>query len=341
MADFGIRSFRIKSFTPKELNLEQFDLQDYVIERRQRYFHIARIPVFGLGKIWRLRKDGELYKPDPLLLNLLDLCNIKVKTPWYTYGFPILAALVATIVFSVILIKDLSSNYKDNKEYKEKRELIINKIESPSVFDYWKVENTDQHNDILLKVVKFDKEGLSFIGLEQQYSYNHDDWEIRREFSDTTIYDTIYVRKDSLMLAIKEDRTNQTWNTGVFFGKNRCKIGSIIRIDKPFLIGEFNWVAPKDYSESYLELRNRGLKCQLDSVLVEGKKIEIDANFPTEFNYNQAIRLSENKLKYEDLYNVTLFAYYRDEHNKGFVSEIAPNKDGLWFDSEISSTGKK
>lgn len=335
MARIGIGSFKIKSFTPSELNIKQDDLQDYLIERRQRYFHIAGLPAFGLGKIWRLNKEGKLYEPNTTLYNHLDLCDIKVKTPWYTYGFPIFAILVVSIILSVIKIKDLRFKNRLDNEYEEKRELILEKIQSPTAFDYWKVSDTDNRNDILLKVVEFANNEISFIALEQKYDYNGKDWQMYGEFKDTLLYDTIIVNKDSLFMGIHEDRNEQHWNKGLRIRDKRCKIEAINRINSPYPICEFNWQPRNSRSAFYLELRNRGLKCQLDSVIAKGIEITDIDTLPIKFGYNTVLRLVENKIDYASIYNARIFVYYRDENNKRFVSETYKNDGGLWFDADI------
>lgn len=93
----GYNSFRLKTFTPQELEIPKLESEtyDYTIERRQRYFHLMRIPFFPIGKFWAVRKaDGRLYEPDYHIANLLDVLEIRLLAPWYSFLGIILAFLV-------------------------------------------------------------------------------------------------------------------------------------------------------------------------------------------------------------------------------------------------------
>src|SRR5215831_13773647 len=102
MIVYGHNSFALNTCKPSQLGLPIEADKLYIIERRQRYFHLFWIPVFGIGKIWVLRKhtDGELYEPTPKLSKLLHSFPLKEKTPWYTYSFLILL-LAASVIFVI------------------------------------------------------------------------------------------------------------------------------------------------------------------------------------------------------------------------------------------------
>ncbi|NJN78773.1 MAG: hypothetical protein HC803_11010 [Saprospiraceae bacterium] len=57
---FGWYSFKIKSFKADELNLDKEKWGDSKFEVHQEVFHLFWIPVLGVRKLYRLRKNGVL-----------------------------------------------------------------------------------------------------------------------------------------------------------------------------------------------------------------------------------------------------------------------------------------
>ncbi|MDX2360584.1 MAG: hypothetical protein QNK23_07245 [Crocinitomicaceae bacterium] len=91
---FGWYSFKIKSFTAKDLDLDDEVLGASTIEVRQKCFHLFWIPFFGIGKKYVLRKEDGLYE---LPEQFVDLVKSKgrIRTPFYTFSVFLLVLLAA------------------------------------------------------------------------------------------------------------------------------------------------------------------------------------------------------------------------------------------------------
>jgi len=91
---FGSNNFKIKSFDPYHFDLSKTpDSSDFTIEVRQKYFHLFWIPFFGIGKVWVLRKGKQLYDLPAMYADEIRKKNVPVRSPWYTFMWPILMAL--------------------------------------------------------------------------------------------------------------------------------------------------------------------------------------------------------------------------------------------------------
>lgn len=151
----------------EELGIKLEDsTHDMRIEVRQKCFHLFWIPFFGIGKMYALRKDGELYNLHPELESMLRTQGV-YKTPWYTYiGFLIIA--VGFILYSG---NQKYEQYKWDKSVAElkanKREILTNPIVGDEYTIYTdKVSNTFfarvanvKSDSVLLKIVKLEKRG--------------------------------------------------------------------------------------------------------------------------------------------------------------------------------------
>lgn len=82
---YGWYSFLIKCYTPAELNIIGENLEGITFEVRQKIFHLFWIPFFSIGKIYALRKNGELYNLTEDYVTLLKSYS-DAKTPWYSSG---------------------------------------------------------------------------------------------------------------------------------------------------------------------------------------------------------------------------------------------------------------
>ena len=169
---FGWYSFRIKAYKPSELGLQTAEYQSASIEVRQRCFHLFFIPVFGIGKIYSLRKDGRLYELPQELIEKVQKKG-KLGTPFYTYAFPILAALF----FVSYLIYGQLMNLK-NKNLREKEyDLFLNQVQREinrlSTDHYIKIvdfKNYGETDELYLKVEKISGDSLKLfvINVEEE-----------------------------------------------------------------------------------------------------------------------------------------------------------------------------
>ncbi|NMM47628.1 hypothetical protein [Marinigracilibium pacificum] len=90
---FGTYTFKIKSFTCKDLGIEEDTLNNFTMEVRQKIFHIFWIPLFSTNKIFALRQGNELFHAPSEIENLIRARNV-IKTPWYSFSGLILILLV-------------------------------------------------------------------------------------------------------------------------------------------------------------------------------------------------------------------------------------------------------
>lgn len=163
---FGWYSFKLKSFTPEEINLDKNLWNDSTFEVRQEVFHLFWIPVFSLGKSYRVRKQNKLYEiPDAVTSKIKGKGNI--RTPWYSYLLPILAVVIPVLVFIYIEIGSafLRNKYytQDKKWYDTSISEVQSEMKNLSKNGYLHIVNTEKPNDreiILLKLVE--KKGNSY-----------------------------------------------------------------------------------------------------------------------------------------------------------------------------------
>jgi hypothetical protein len=112
---FGWNSFKIRSFSLKDLGINQKAEAGIRIEVRQKYFHLFWIPFFSLGKEWVVRKGNQLYEM-PFDLQMLvetsasatSVAAARARTPFYTYAGPLLI-IIGLLIYQ---IDDSYSNYK-------------------------------------------------------------------------------------------------------------------------------------------------------------------------------------------------------------------------------------
>jgi hypothetical protein len=170
---FGWYSFIIKSFTPKDLNIEGEDHGNISFEVRQKCFHLFWIPFFGLGKIYGLRKNGELFQlPEDVIAKIKSLKRI--RTPWYTFSLPILL-LAGYIGYQ---IDEKYSQYKGYVYNKEKFEVNLASIEKEisrlSPDHYIKIKEADDwysQGNCYLKVNGISDSSIRFTVINMHIPY--------------------------------------------------------------------------------------------------------------------------------------------------------------------------
>ena len=131
---YGFRSFKIRSFSTKELGISQPGDLDYSIEARQQYFHLFHIPFFSLGKIWAIRKNDELLEIPAEYESAIQPLQTQIKTPWYTYSGLFLLLIVYLC-------------YKGNLKYKR----YVNRQESIAYFNEQKTALDEKLNHLTTK----------------------------------------------------------------------------------------------------------------------------------------------------------------------------------------------
>jgi hypothetical protein len=257
MIVFGHNSFLLNKCKPSQLGLPEEMNQHYSIERRQRYFHLFWIPVFGIGKIWGLRKitDGQLYNPNPELAAILDSLPLQEKTPWYTFSFLVLG-LAAGLIFMIYVQIDQYQSAQRYKAYKEEKiEKLTSAINSPLPYQYYDMQVNDRH--VFLKVIGSDQHSILF-QKSQEKSGDYSEYKILKAFvadSTMTPFDTVRVLKTDMLNTINKEDDYSFKGHEILKGEGACKIYELK--EYPFPVFE-NLNSGFEEGEFYAILRNIG-----------------------------------------------------------------------------------
>lgn len=92
---FGYRSFRLKTFSPAQLEIPGPEKSGIYFELRQMYAHLFYIPFFSLGQKWVIHKDGRLYDVPLSIQKHIDQRAISARTPWWTF----IGAIIVVVGF--------------------------------------------------------------------------------------------------------------------------------------------------------------------------------------------------------------------------------------------------
>jgi hypothetical protein len=174
MLIYGWNSFLIRTFSAFELGLTSDFSNDFNVEVRQKYFHLFWIPFFSLGKIWCVRKGGELYDLNDDAKKQIKTANVEAKTPFYTYAGLIAIALL--FIFSNIQGTTKSNDYNgmateiaQSKKQElvtrlgkinENSYIIISNCSNPKEYSVCKIENMKNGTISLLKLDGFSNANL-------------------------------------------------------------------------------------------------------------------------------------------------------------------------------------
>ena len=154
---FGWYSFKLKSYNAEDLELDKEQWADSVFEIRQKVFHLFWLPLFSLGKVYSVRKNGDLFElPEILKVKLKEK---KVKTPWYSYFIPI-SLVVGLIGFSIfIYIAESVMKIQNHSREKELFEISMNDVKN-------KLVNLETNSYLrLVNMNNYDKKSIKFLKL--------------------------------------------------------------------------------------------------------------------------------------------------------------------------------
>ncbi|WP_289662345.1 hypothetical protein [Flavobacterium panacagri] len=206
MIVFGHRNFKIKEIHPNELGL--IDDTDYMIEIRQKYVHIYFIPFFGIGKIWGIRKHGELYELPMPFIHEIKRREIKVRSPWYTYTLPILLLFASIIYFGGEALKEHDHEKRSKIYFTETVQGMYYKIDnakSNEIYTLNNVEKDDSESKMYLKVEKVYPEKIVFT-LIPGFFLNSTNTGIEECYNDHKAnLDIIAISKTELKKAVNDD----------------------------------------------------------------------------------------------------------------------------------------
>ena len=181
---FGWYSFKIKTYTPEELGLENENNEHVTFEVRQKCFHLFWIPVFGLEIIYGLRKNDVLYE---LPYEYIQLINSKeeIKSPWYTY----LLLLIGGVVLVWAVIMQMYSNYQYTQKKEREHEQLISQIDNRlnhlEVGNYMHIKNLIDYStdDTYLKIISVDGEQIGFVSMQVTGDDNDNTYYIQKYYN--------------------------------------------------------------------------------------------------------------------------------------------------------------
>ncbi|AXY75968.1 hypothetical protein D3H65_19145 [Paraflavitalea soli] len=270
---FGWNHFRIKSIDPYAAGLSQNAQPGYQIEVRQRYFHLFWIPCFSLGKKWALRKDNQLYEmPEPYMHVLRNRDDLRVKTPWYTYAGPLIAAFAGICYMISEKMDDYRSEQYNKKEFAAAYVDNAIKFRKPSLDDYYILKPVTSYGDRYARITGLDKNNIQLSYITTSVSA-YTPGEIARLFLEpaNTLATFTIGRGDSARLICNDYAKRNDFN-GLEITGDRVKyrVEKIFRLDGPIL--KDGGFASYAANQIRMEVKNEGLNGTLTGIeKVEGK----------------------------------------------------------------------
>jgi len=270
---FGWNHFKIKSIDPYTAGLSQNVQPGYLIEVRQRYFHLFWIPFFSLGKKWALRKDGQLYEmPEPYKYVLQERKDLAAKTPWYTYAGPLILAFVGLCYYISEKVDDYKYERSAARNYAAAYADNVLLFRKPTLDDYYIFDPVNGYSDKYARVTGLDKNTLQ-LSLITSNAYATYPSEIAKLFVDPdSKMETITISRGDSAKLICPDYDERLDFDGIRLPgeQSKFRLDRIIRMDGPIITdGGF---ARFDQNSMQVELKNEGLAGELISVeKVEGE----------------------------------------------------------------------
>ena len=219
MIVFGHNNFKIKTFSPKELNLPPDErLEGAEIQIRQRYAHLFWIPFFPIGKIWGIKYAGsnDLYElPEDIKSRIKRLHS--VKTPWYSFSLLIL------IVIGFTWYKTSQAIREAQWESDFYLELAENKmrIKYPTTGDFYSFNIHDEDDNygytpVILKVKSYDENNIEFVaGYEDLLAQHLYESSLSNEMANAHkyIYGTFEMKKEDLLKMLNPEYSRYSFGS--------------------------------------------------------------------------------------------------------------------------------
>jgi hypothetical protein len=281
---FGVRNFKIKDIYPHEIGLS--NNSGYNIEIRQKYFHIYWIPFFGTGKIWGIRKNGELYELPHEYISEIKRRNIKVRSPWYTYSIPLLICFGFLAYFLNEQIKESNYEKQNVENFSQNVVKLSTEIDHPTATQFYTLQDTQEDTSdakMYLKIEKVYPDKIMF-SVIPGFFLNSSQLELEECYNDNKgNLETITISKVLLKKALNLDyEASKNYS---FKGQNLLdskKMYAITAIEKKF--------EPKiditqtyiDYKIIQIELTNRSSAFKILSIKNISNSIPWNTKFPME-----------------------------------------------------------
>lgn len=170
---FGWYSFKIKSYKPKELGIEDEGNEDVTFEVRQKCFHLFWIPFFSLGKIYAIRRKGELYEMPDGYISFINNKD-RIRSPWYTYSIFVLVLVCYLGFLGMNKISDYNDKLRKENEYKELISKIDYRLNHLEVGNYIYVRGLQKSivKYKYLKIVNIDGEQIDFVSTQDRNGHS-------------------------------------------------------------------------------------------------------------------------------------------------------------------------
>lgn len=298
---FGQRNFKIREFSSHELGFTNEQHNNFNIEIRQNYFHIYWIPFFGTGKIWAIKKDGQLYElPAHYIYEIKK--RQKIRSPWYTYTLPILICMGFLIYFLSDQIKERNYEKQRIQYFNESVQVLDNYIDNPAVNEFFTLQDTKEDTEeskMYLKVEKVYADRIVFT-LIPGFFLQSTQSELEECYNDNKAnLDTISISKAALKNAVNKDYdASQTYTyKGINLLKSN-KLYILTAVEKKFqpqisIVQTYN-----DYKVIQIELINTSSAFKI--VAIKNVRNSIPWNMKLPFEVAAGTKLKPTKFVLEN-----------------------------------------
>lgn len=196
---FGWYSFKLKSYSASDLNIDSIDTIGVTFEIRQKCFHIFWIPFFSLGKVYVMRRNNELYEIPEAYTQLIKSKD-KIRTPFYTYS--ILIILILSFAYDNLSNRYINyTDYNNEKQaFVERVKLLDKQIENITTNDYLILRNVNDWNDdaVCLKVEEIRDSVINTLYINTPNESNPNSWMLRNTYRNLKYKDTTTLKLSSL-----------------------------------------------------------------------------------------------------------------------------------------------
>jgi hypothetical protein len=207
MLRIGVRDFKIKEYTPQELGITAPDLQNFVFQHRQRFFHIMFIPTFPVGQYWCMRERDKSFAPKLSIPYSVEdrleaLGYSESGTPWYSF-----ALLIAIPVgFIMYLLSQSYNSHVSDENYKIQEGEFVNKIDSLKVnsfLEFYARGVEDNNGNKLTQVKSVVKDSVELLVYQSDSKDKYEDIsnfspELLEKFSRKNRIKTVWISKKRL-----------------------------------------------------------------------------------------------------------------------------------------------
>ena len=292
---FGIKHFKIKSYSLQELGLSESENKTVTIEKRQQYFHLYWIPFFALGQIWVLRKDDEMFDLPAEYETALNAMNIKHRTPFYTFALPLLIILGGLIYYASEKVNSFLWHIRAENEYNQELLVLNEKISHPVVGDYYAFQDIiDYTGERFFKVVALKGNSILLQMPERTDSwYSNKSGELASRFSDNP--DSLHLawmKVDDLKSYVSQEYSDDEF-TGTPLPFRRCTGSYQLEKVYHFSGPEFVDIEEGRMDGSYFEIKlmNEGLTTSVTDIKIIDGNVKWLTELPYVVSANEKFHL--------------------------------------------------